>query len=324
MRTKALYLVMVLVLALSTLSGCAQLGLGGSQEAAYPEKQITYLIAFDPGGQSDRRARLQQPELERILGQKVLIDYKAGGGGALGWSELVKAKPDGYFTAGINIPHIILQPLQQETGFKTEQIVPVALFERTPLGLAVLKTSPYTTLQEFVDAAKANPGSISIGGSGTFSGHHMATLWLQDLTGATFNYVPFTGAAPQMTAFLGGHVDAVFANSDDLVKNFDQLRVLGIGSDGPFEALPGAPTFKDGGFDIAIGIERGVAVPAGTPDYVIKKLEAAFLEIHKDAAVQAEMSKQGFEPLAMGHDEAKAYIEKMTKVYTDLAKQVQD
>lgn len=90
---------------------------------------------------------MQQPELERILGQKVLIDYKVGGGGAVGWAELVRSKPDGYTICGINVPHIILQPLQQDVGYKTEQIVPIAFFERTPLGLAVLNSSPYKTLR---------------------------------------------------------------------------------------------------------------------------------------------------------------------------------
>ena len=117
------------------------------QEKPYPTKSITYLVTFDPGGQSDREARRQQPLLEKILGQKVIVDYKVGGGGALGWSELVRSQPDGYLMAGINIPHIILQPMQQATGYKTDQIVPVALFQRTPLALAVLKTSPYTTRQ---------------------------------------------------------------------------------------------------------------------------------------------------------------------------------
>lgn len=90
------------------------------KETPYPTRQINYLICFDPGGQSDRVARLQQPHLERNLGQKVLIDYKVGGGGALGWRELVRAKPDGYTMAGFNIPYTILQPLQQEVGYKTE------------------------------------------------------------------------------------------------------------------------------------------------------------------------------------------------------------
>jgi tripartite-type tricarboxylate transporter receptor subunit TctC len=284
----------------------------------FPTKPVTYLITFDPGGQSDREARRQQPHLERILKQKVLIDYKVGGGGALGWRELVKSRPDGYTMAGFNIPHIILQPLQQEVGYKTEQIVPVALFQRTVLALAVLNTSPFKTLQEFVDYAKKNPGALTVGGSGTFSGPHMAALRFQKLTGTTVTYVPFTGAAPQTMAFLGGHVAAAFSNSDDLVRYKDKVRVLAFASEQRFADFPDTPTLKERGVDMAEAVDRGVAVPPGTPEAVIQKLESAFLAIARNPEIQAEMKKQGFVPLAMGHKESKAYIEKMTAIYKEL------
>jgi tripartite-type tricarboxylate transporter receptor subunit TctC len=292
------------------------------QEKPYPTKSITYLVTFDPGGQSDREARRQQPLLEKILGQKVIVDYKVGGGGALGWSELVRSQPDGYLMAGINIPHIILQPMQQQTGYTTEQIVPVVLFQRTPLALAVLKTSPYQDLKAFIAAAKAKPGDISIGGSGTFSGHHVVTLRLEKMTGTKFKYVPFTGAAPQITAFLGGHVDAIFGNSDDLVKYSDSIRVLAVATEKRFFGFPDAPTFKESGYDLEESIDRGVGLPPKTPDYIVKKLEAAFLQIAKDPAIQDQMKKEGFVPLAMGHRESEAYIQKMTAIYRDIVKEI--
>jgi tripartite-type tricarboxylate transporter receptor subunit TctC len=300
-------------------------GLGVSafaQDKPYPTKSLTYLVTFDPGGQSDREARRQQPILEKILGQKVIVDYKVGGGGALGWSELVRSQPDGYLMAGINIPHIILQPLQQQTGYTTEQIVPVAIFQRTPLALAVLKTTPYKDIKEFLDAAKAKAGDISIGGSGTFSGHHVATLRLQKLTGAKFNYVPFTGAAPQITAFLGGHVNAIIGNSDDLVKHAESIRVLAVADEKRFFGFPEAPTFKETGVDMVESIDRGIGLPPKTPDHVVKALEAAFLQIAKDPAIQEQMKKEGFVPLALGHQESKAHIEKMTAVYKDIVKDI--
>jgi tripartite-type tricarboxylate transporter receptor subunit TctC len=288
----------------------------------YPSKSITYLVTFNPGGQSDREARRQQPLLEKILGEKVIVDYKVGGGGALGWSELVRAKPDGYLICGINIPHIILQPLQQETGYKTEDIVPVSIFQRTPLALAVLKDSPYKDLKELLAAANAKPGEISIGGSGTFSGHHIATLRLQKMTGTKFNYVPFTGAAPQITAFLGGHVNAIFGNSDDLVKHADNIRVLGTADEQRFFGFPSAPTFAESGIDLVESIDRGIGLPPNTPEPIIKTLEAAFLKIAKDPAIQAQMRKEGFVPLAMGQAESKAHIAKMTAVYKDIVKEI--
>lgn len=284
----------------------------------YPSKPITYQITFDPGGQSDREARRQQPHLERLLGQKVLIDYKVGGGGALGWRELTRAQPDGYFVSGFNIPHIILQPMQQEVGYKTERIVPVAIFQRTPLALIVHANSPFKTAQEFVDFAKKHPGAVTLGGTGPFSNHHMATLRLQKVSGTKLTYVPFTGSAPMMTAVMGGHVTGTFANSDDVVRFKSQVRVLGFATEERFPDFPDVPTFKEMGLDIVLATDRGVAVPPGTPDNVIQKLEAAFLEIARNPEIQAEMKKQGFVPAAMGHKDSKAYIEKTTAIFKDL------
>jgi len=285
----------------------------------YPTGTVTYLIVFSPGGQSDREARRQQPHLERILKQKVLVDYKVGGGGALGWRELTRSRPDGYLIAGFNIPHIILQPLQQEVGYKTEQIVPVAIFQRTPLALAVQANSPFMTLQEFVEYAKKHPGSLTMGGTGPFSNHHMATLRFQKVAGVKLTYVPFPGSAPMMTSVLGGHVAGTFGNSDDLVRFRDKLRVLAFATEERFPDFPQVPTFKELGLDIVLATDRGVAVPPGTPEPIIQKLESAFLEIARNPEIQAEMKKQGFVPVAMGHAESKAYIEKMTAIFTELA-----
>lgn len=288
------------------------------QEKPFPTHQISYMICFDPGGQSDRVARMQQPHLDRLFKQKVIIDYKVGGGGALGWKELARAKPDGYTVAGFNVPHIILQPMQQEVGYKTEQINPIVLFQRTPLALAVLKTSNIKTLQEFIDQAKKNPGKVTIGGSGTFSGYHMAALRFEKMTGTKITYVPFTGSAPQMTAFLGGHIDAVFGASDDLTRYKDKVRVFAFAMDKRFSEFPDVPTFKELSYDLLEAVDRGVACPPKTPDYIVKKLEAVYLEVAKLPEVQTPMKKDGFIPIAIGHDECKAYIAKMTQIYKEL------
>jgi len=321
MNKKALLVVLGLLIVAVLIAACASEP-PKPTDVPYPTKQITYMIPFDPGGQSDREARRQQPFLEKSLGQKIVIDYKVGGGGAVGWAELVRQKTDGYYIAGVNLPHIVLQPLQQDSGYKSEQILPVVFFQRTPLGLAVLNTSPHKTLKEFLDAAKAKPGDLSIGGSGTFSGHHIATLRLQKISGAQFKYVPFTGAAPQMTGFLGGHVTAVIANSDDLVKYKDQIRILGMADADRFPALPDAPTLKEGGVDMIEAIDRGVGVPAGTPEYIVKKLEAAFLDIAKNPEIVATMKKEGFVPLAMGAKESKEHLDKMIATYKELVKDI--
>lgn len=314
MRRKALYMLVAGFL----LSLGPTLATAWAQEKPFPTKQLTYVVCFDPGGQSDRGARVYQAALSEALGQKVIIDYKVGGGGALGWRELTRAKPDGYTFAGFNIPHIILQPMQQDVGYRTEQIVPIMVFQRTPLGLAVLKNSPIQTMQEFIAHAKKNPGSVTIGGSGAYTGYHMAVLRFEKLTGTKITYVPFTGSAPQMTAFLGGHVQAVFAASDDLTRFRDQLRVLGFATEQRFPGFPEAPTLKELGLDLMEAVDRGVAVPPNTPAPVIKKLEEAFIKVANLPEVREEMTRQGFVPMAMGHEETKAYIAKMTTIYKDL------
>jgi tripartite-type tricarboxylate transporter receptor subunit TctC len=306
----------VLCIALVLVVGSRALA---QQEKPYPTRQINYMICFDPGGQSDRVARMQQPLLDKLLKQKVIIDYKVGGGGALGWRELTRAKPDGYTVAGFNVPHIILQPMQQEVGYKTEQIVPIVLFQRTPLALAVLTTSKFKTIQEFIDFAKQNPGKVTVGGSGTFSGYHMSVLRLEKLTGTKLTYVPFTGSAPQMTAFLGGHIDAVMGASDDLTRYKDKSRVFAFATEKRFPGFSDVPTFRELKMDLLEAVDRGVAAPPNTPDHIMRKLEAVYLEVAKNPEIQAEMTKQGFIPIAVGIDESKTYITKMTAIYRELA-----
>jgi putative tricarboxylic transport membrane protein len=274
----------------------------------YPSRPIKYLIAFEPGGQSDREARRQQPLLEKALGQRVLLDYRVGGGGALCWTELARARADGYLIAGINLPHIVLQPLRQQSGYTTEDLVPVALFQRTPLALVVLKESPYRTFDDLRRAARSQPDRVTVGGSGTFTGPHFMARRLARLAGARFKYVPFNGSAPVITNLLGGHTLASVAFSDDLVRYAGQIRVLALADEARFGAAPDAPTFRELGHDIVEVVDRGVAVPRGTPPAVVAALESAFLAVMRDPAVTEQMTRDGFIPIAMGSAESARHI----------------
>lgn len=290
--------------------------------AGFPEKAITYQIPFGPGGQSDLEARRQQPILEKILGQKIIIQYQPGGGGSVGWAKLVNEKPNGYYIAGINIPHIILQPLARgNAGFETNQIEPIAMFQATPIGLAVLKDSKFNTLNDLVEYAKANPGAVTIGGSGTWSGHHVAHLQFSKLAGIDMTYVPNKGAAESVAAFLGGHVQALWANSNDLVQHTDRIRILAFGTKKPFPNMPEVPTFMSLGYNLYASIDRGAGAPPGTPAEVIKVLEDAFLQIANDPKIQEQMKQEGFVPLSMGAAETKAYIEELTKDWAPVVKE---
>ena len=245
-----------------------------------------------------------------------------GAGGAVAWSNLVKAKPDGYTICGNNIPHIIVQPLaRKNAGYKTEQLIPVYMFETTPIGLAVLKSSPFKNLNDFLSYAKKHPGEITIGGSGTYTGHHLALLQLEKLTGTKFTYIPSTGAAPSVANFLGGHTQALFANSNDLVQQKDKIRILAIGTEKRFKPFfPDVPTFKELGINMTAGIDRGVCVPPGTPDNIVKTLENAFDKVCNGDTFVNKMTQLGFLVRHLKSKEFKKYIEEKTKEYTQILK----
>ena len=288
-------------------------------QTEFPKGPITYIIPFNPGGQSDVEARLQQPYLEKILGVPIVVTYMPGAGGALAWTKFAQAKPDGYSVCGINIPHIILQPLsQKDAAFKTEDLQPLCLFESTPIGLAVKKDSKINSLKEFIDFARANPGKITVGISGKFSGHHMASLQFMKITEGKLTLVTFTGAAPQVTALLGGHVEAIWGNSSDLVGYQGQMKILAIGTEKRMNTLPDVPTFQELGMKFYPRIDRGVAVPRGTPPDIAAKLEKAFLETVNKEEYHSKIIKAGFVPMGLNSQQSMKYIAEQSEIFKKL------
>lgn len=287
--------------------------------AAYPERPITYVIAFDPGGESDITARIQEPVLERVLGVDVVITYKLGGGGSVAWSELVRSRPDGYTIAGHNLPHIILQPLQRgDAGYKTEQLQTVYWFESTPNVLAVRKESPFKTLKDLVDYARQHPEVVTVGGSGSNTANHLGTLALNRLANIKLTYIPFTGTGAAVPALLGGHVTALMTYTPVAVQYRDQFRILAVASEERVSWLPDVPTFRELGYDIVEGAYRGVAVPPGTPREVIRVLEDAFDKVMQDPQVVEQMDKLGFKIEHMRSEEGTRFVQERTQYYRQL------
>lgn len=285
---------------------------GGAGEAEdFPTKKITYIVPFNPGGQSDVTAQYQRKPLQDVLGVDIIIKHMPGAGGAVAWSNLVKTDGNGYTISGNNIPHIIIQPLvRDDAGYETEELKPVYMFQTTPIGFAVAPDSEFNSLKELIEYAKKNPGEITISGSGTHSGHHLAVLQLQHITGAEFTYIPATGAAPSVANFLGGHTAAIMANSNDLFAQQDKMKILAIGTEERFKQLPDVPTFIEEGVDMTSGIDRGICVPPDTPDSVVKVLEEAFEKVCTDEAFVTEMEKLAFQVHNIGAKEFAEYIAK--------------
>ena len=285
----------------------------------FPDKDIVYQITFNPGGGSDIRARQQQPLLEEDLGVKIKIQYKPGGGGSIGWANMVKQKADGYFMSGINIPHIILQPLARENaGYETGQIKPVILFQQIPFGLTVLEDSQFKTLEDLIAYAKKNPGAVTVGGSGTWDATHIAHLQFEKMAGVKMTYVPHKGGKPKQTSLLGGHTMVSWFGVSEWLPHGDKVRNLAVATKEPVESSPEVPTFMSKGYDLLSSVYHGVGVPPGTPDDVIKRLETAFLKIANRDDVRARKLKSGISPIAMPAAEAQALINDRVKSWAPI------
>ena len=287
--------------------------------AEFPERDIVYQVTFAPGGGSDIRARAQQPHLEDDFGVKFQIQYKPGGGGSIGWANMSTQEADGYFLSGINIPHIVLQPLARENaGYKTEQILPVVLFQHIPFGLTVPADSPFETLEDLVEFAKANPGAVTVGGSGTWDATHIAHLQFEKMAGIEMTYVPHKGGKPKQASLLGGHTMASWFGTSEWLPHGDKVRNLAVASAEPVPTNPELPTFKSLGYDLESAVYHGVGVPDGTPADVVAKLEAAFLKIANSDETHAMKLKSGIVPLAMNSADAQALIAEKIEAWTPI------
>ena len=302
----------------AALAGAA--AVAGIALAAYPEKTINYIIAFGPGGESDVSARLQEPYFKKYTGQTVAIQYKAGAGGAAAWSQINGAPNDGYTIIGTNIPHIILQPLQKDQGYKTADIANVYWFHYTPDAIIVTTDSPYKTLEDLIAAAKKAPGTVTFTGSGTNSANHLAQQRFDKIAGMKTAYIPSKGTGESNTALLGKHVSAAFSYSTVGTMLGKQVRCLAIAKDKRHPALPDCPTFKEKGFNLVSGAYRGIAVPNTTPQATKQAVSDLIGKINKDPAFIKSMEDQGFAMVDIGLKEMPAFMAEKQKEYEEIAR----
>ncbi|MFQ6018203.1 MAG: Bug family tripartite tricarboxylate transporter substrate binding protein [Kiloniellaceae bacterium] len=297
------------------------LGFGATAVLAkYPDKPIHYIIPFNPGGESDITARHQQPFFKK-RGIDLVVEYKPGGGGAVGWAQLNSLKGDGYTIMGMNLPHIIIKPRQKNVGFKTRDITVVYIFEYTPDAIIVRKDSPFKTLQDLINYAKANPGKLTLAGSGKGTANHLLQVRFSKLAGIKTTYVAMRGTGPTVQAIIGGQVDGGSNYSSAAAKYEANIRMLAIGTKKRHARFPDVPTFRELGFDIVSGAYRGVAVPKSTPEKIRKKISTIVGEVNRDPEFVTRMENDGFALINVPYGKARGFIAEKTKFYVDLARQ---
>ena len=281
---------------------------------------MSYIIPFGPGGESDITARHQQPFFKKLFGQDMVISYKPGGGGAVGWAQLNAMKGDGYTIMGINLPHIIIKPRQKKVGFTTDEIAGVYMFHYTPDAIVVKEDSPFKTAQDLIDFAKKNPGKLTFSGSGKGTANHLAQVNFDKLAGVKTTYVAFKGTGASVQALLGNQVRAQWGYTSVGAKHAGKVRMLAVAMEKRHPRFPDVPTFKELGFDMVSGAYRGIAVPKSTPEPVRKKLSEMIAKINADPEFQKRMLNDGFALLDVDAAGMKAFIDEKTTNYVAAAK----
>jgi len=263
--------------------------------AEYPEKEISIIVPWTAGGGTDLIARFMGDLMEKDLGKPVVVVNKPGGGGLVGFNQIAAAKADGY-TVGVTTNSQILQKYSASSYLDWRVFAPIGLFNYDPAGFTVNADSPWKTLKDALDYARANPGKLRISNSGPGAIWHVAAALLGTKTGVQFTHVPYGGANPAAVAVAGGHVEATTASPAEvgtLVKG-GKLRILAIASQKRDSLFPDVPTFKECGVDFVFGVWRCLVAPKNTPKDIVAKLENSVRRAVNDPKFKDFMTKNGF------------------------------
>jgi len=268
--------------------------------AAYPERTVTIVVPFPPGGSSDITARTVAARLSETLGQTFLIENKPGANGGIGAAYVAKAKPDGYtlFVGSIGvfaINPVLYKNLPYEPN-RDFDLLSVAV--RTPNALVTRANFPANTVAEFVDYVKKNPGKVSFASSGTGSSDHLTAALFWQKTGTSGIHVPYKGGSAAHTDLIGGQVDASFQNLGSITNHAKggKMKLLAVTGDKRDPAAPNAPTMTEGGVP---GLEvfswQAFVAPKGLPKDVTDRLVPALIAAIKDPGVTKKLNDIGFE-----------------------------
>jgi len=269
----------VLALALCLLCSCAL-------AADYPTRSIETQVGYAAGGASDIIARIVAEHLSTELGQPVVVQNYAGAGGEIAYTGVATARKDGYTLGYINAPATMSIPLSRKAAYTMDDFAFIGNVIYHENLIVVSPDGPYKTIDDLFAAAKANPGTITLGNSGAYADDHLASLKMQHETGITFTDTMFQGSAPSLVALMGNHIDSVVCNVADVVQKSKDGQVVVLATMGAERnpLFPDAPTLKELGYDVLMGNYTTLAAPAGTPDDVLATLRTALENVCKSEA----------------------------------------
>jgi len=285
----------------------------------YPDRPITLVVPYAPGA-TDQEARRLAEGMSKELGQTIVVENRTGAGGAIGAQHVARAKPDGY-TLLYAAPAVITgAPLLGNAQYHYEDLAPVARSTSSPHVLAARSDAPFKTLPELIDYAKQNPGKVVFGSSGAGTAVHLAGEAFARAAGIDFNHVPYRGLAPAITAALGGFADLVIGLPVAIKPQVDgdKLRALAQFGNSRAPTLPEVPTLNEQNIPLTLSVDIGVFAPAGTPDDVVARIEAAMKKTVESPEFTKFAEAALVIPSFLGSAGYKDIVDAERKLYADI------
>ncbi|HEU4344122.1 MAG TPA: tripartite tricarboxylate transporter substrate binding protein [Candidatus Binatia bacterium] len=297
-------------------------------QESYPNRPITLVAPFPPGGVADLTARPVAAAMEKVLKNPVVVANRTGAAGAVGMSSVANSKPDGY-TLLMALSSISIIPeadklFDRKPAYTMDQLIPIALISADPTIFVVNAARPWKSVKEFVEDAKKRPGEISFSSSGVYGTLHMAMEMLSHAAGISLKHVPYAGAGPALTAILGGHVDTLASGPAVVIPQIKagKLRPLAGWGAKRVASLPDLPTFKELGYDIEFYIWAGMFAPKGTPDPVMKRIRESVKQAVGTPEFKAAMEKLQTPIAYLDAPEFQKFWDKDAKMLADAIKRV--
>lgn len=283
-----------------------------AQDPPWPQRAVTLVVPFAPGGPVDNAARPLAEALRRQLGQPVVIENRAGGGGVIGTRAVAQARPDGYtLLLGSPGPLTIAPAASPDAPDPLRALAPVALVAESPQVLVVPAASAAATLDAFVALARARPGELNLGSAGIGTTPHLAMELLARLAGLRFEHVPYRGTGPALPDLVAGKIDALFGDISAVLPLVEagRLRALAVTGRGRSPLAPAIPAAAELGYpDLVVRNWQAVLAPAGTPEPLLRRAAAALAAALDDPGLRAALARQGSTPRGGSPEELAAFL----------------
>lgn len=286
-------------LLVSALAATALLPNAAALADSYPEKPITMVVAYSPGGGNDTVSRLMAKHIEPYLGTRMVVENHPGAGGQVGFTRLARTDADGYTIGLLSSPSLfMIELLREGVAYNLDDFQAVANIQSDPIVLAVNESSDYTDLSTLTDHIAANPGYVNVGGDGPQSNVHLQAAAFESVLELDTNFISYSGSGPTATALLGNEVDAALLSTSSALQFIEagRIRPLAVFDSARHPSLPDVPTMAEAsGEEIpSVGTAvRGVAGPSGIPEERLAHLESAFEQLLQDDDFLAAAANMG-------------------------------